>query len=185
MNDYKQQIAIVKAIRLAIPDIQHYASVSKRIIPAIQSRLHAIKTFGLTDYVVYLDTQKLPSLVWGQENIRYYIRVWGNGLLSCDAVSLQWYSNQFPEWQHGLQYALDVADMSDYQERMVAEQELIPQLEKINQHVRDMIMSARALIENLPVPTSATVRNDPLLWGQASHILQDKFPLLFKAYIDE
>lgn len=176
MSNYQQRIAIVKAIREVVPEFSHYQEVSKRIIPFIEKKLATIKKIGvldrITDYMVFLDIKKR-----GQGN-SYYLKVWGNGILLSDAVDLFWNDQDFPAWQQGLLHALDVADMSDYRERELAEQSLIGALQLLEDAIKDARHMARIFVETLPIPTSATVRKDST-WDQPSYKLRKKFPLLF------
>lgn len=177
---YDQKIAIVQAIRQAVPSFAHYQEVSKRILPFIQAELDAIKDeTRMTNYTTWMEMKKQS---WGSS---YTIKVWGNGLMSNEAVHIFWNDREFPQWQAGLHHALSVADMSDYKEREALEEDLIPALTELDQQVRDHIHAARMMVSSLPAPTSATVRGDSVLWNNASSKLRDKFPLLFKTYVEE
>jgi hypothetical protein len=177
---YDQKIAIVQAIRQAVPSFAHYQEINKRIIPFIQGELEAIKDeTRMTSYVVWMEVSKK---VWGNE---YNIKVWGNGLMSNEAVHIRWNDREFPQWQEGLHHAMSVADMSDYKEREALEEDLIPALTQLDQQVRDHIHAARTMVAALPVPTTATARADSVLWSSASGKLREQFPLLFKTYVEE
>lgn len=178
---YEQQIAIVKAIREAVPLFSHHQEISKRIIPFIQSKLATVKIFGETEYVVYMNVQK----GYTGSITDYTIQVWGNGLLRSDCITLQWNNKDFPEWEKGLSFALNIADMSDYQEREEAEQNLIPLLETLDRQVRELIKTAQLSVSSLPIPPSATVRAPGIFWQEASRKLSMRFPLLFNVSIND
>jgi hypothetical protein len=170
MTNYQQQIDIIKALRRAFEKFKHYKDFSNRARLYIQEELPANYTFSID----------VEHTQWG--TVQYKCRVWGNGILFNDSVYLSWsdtVDSQRRSWQEGFLSELDRADMSDYQERERDEERLLPQLEDLNAQVERSLALATKLIEGLPIPSSAKLRDKTFFWDKPSPALRKKFPALF------
>jgi hypothetical protein len=161
--DYSKQIEVVKALRGAFDKVKHHKEWSKRLL----------KTFkeALPGYALSMGVAEHGSL--------NTLRVWGNGLHyenDCVYVCFSIHENgKERSWQDGFMWALNRADHSDYAERQEQERALYPQLDDIAARIAELQNEAHAMIEDLPMPKSATIRGE-VHWKNASHALQAKYP---------
>lgn len=172
---YDEQITVVNAIRGAFEKFKHHKEFTNRVRPFLEE--------VLPEYTLSIDVDKVYS-----DCFRYAIKVWGKGIPYESCVYLRWsdlVNSKRQPWQEGLQFALNVADQRDYAERELHEKHLIPDLERLNAEVIDRIRAARILIETLPIPVAATVRNSQAHWSSPSSSLAKRFPVLFKTNIGE
>lgn len=170
---YESKIAVIDALRKAFESFKHLKEFNARAKPYIEKQLPGYSLH------LYVD-KSFGSTI-------YHLEVFGVDIEYANCIHLHWtdkVNNQVVGWQGGFLNALDIADMHDYQERQVQEQNLIPTLERLDAEVKERIRAARVLVESLPVPHSATIRAAPHFWTSASYELSDRFPVLFKSDID-
>ena len=158
---YQQQIAVVAGLRRAFAKFKHHATFTRRVKPTIEAELPG--------YTVSVDPDH-----YGLRTIR----VWGNGLpYENGSVYLCW--NGSKPWAAGMAEALEIADSSDYAERSEAEEDLKDKLDILHAEVERCRAAAKILIEQLPVPASATIRAERHFWDGPSSELGKTYPLLF------
>jgi hypothetical protein len=169
MTDYSREIAIINALRLAFEKFKHHQNFSNRMRPYL--------TEALPEYYFHINVDHTQ---WGAT--QYTLGVWGNGLHHSDRISLYWTisDNHHCTWQEGFLGELDRHDLSDQQEREQDEERLLPELEKLNTEVENCVERAQKLIEKLPIPKSAKLRNEQCFWDRPSSELQKRFPFLFR-----
>jgi len=156
----QQQIAVVLGLRRAFEKFRHHAQFTRRVKPFIVAELPG------TTVSVEPDHYGLRT-----------IRIWGNGLPYDNGVSLCW--NGSKPWAEGMAEALEIADSRDYAERVEAEESLKDKLDKLHAEVEKCRLAAAILIEQLPIPASATIRAESHFWDGPSSDLGKKYPLLF------
>jgi hypothetical protein len=156
----QQQIAVVLGLRRAFEQFKHHAAFTRRCKPFIEAELPG--------YTISVDPDH-----YGLRTIR----VWGNGLPYDNGVYLCWNSSK--PWAEGMSEALEIADSSDYAERSKDEEPLKAKLDALSAQVEAARAEAAALIEALPIPTSATIRKDHPTWSGPTSELSKAYPLLF------
>jgi len=160
-QSFQQQIAVVLGLRRAFEKFRHHATFTRRMKPIIE--------------------KELPGYTISVEPDHYglrTIRIWGNGLpYENGSVYLCW--NGSKPWAEGMAEALEIADVRDYAERVEAEESLKDKLDKLHAEVEKCRLAAAILIEQLPIPASATIRAESHFWDGPSSDLGKKYPLLF------
>ena len=160
-QSFKQQIAVVAALRRAFEKIRHHATFTRRVKPIIEAELPG--------YTVSVEPDH-----YGLRTVR----VWGNGLpYENGSVYLCW--NGSKPWAEGMAEAIEIADLRDYADRARAEEPLKAKLDALNACVEAARAEAEALIAALPVPTTATIRAAKHFWNSPSSELRKAYPLLF------
>ena len=166
--DYSERIAIVEALGRGFAKVKHHEKWTQRVKAAFAAELPG--------YTVYVFTHD-PGGFAG-------ISVWGKGIHYDDMVSLSWclprsWTTNPKTWQESFAYDLDRQNPSDSAERQAAEAMLCPKLDKLEEQIEALRAQASALIGALPVPKSATLRNESHFWNSPSHLLGEKYPNLF------
>lgn len=159
---YEKEIAVVDALRNAYEKFKHIPNFGKRVLPFLYE--------AIPGYNVTVSRKREHCTLMIDDGKGFSMRL----MWACR-------DNNLPvPWQIGFLRALDGADAHDFAEREQHEQALIPQLEKLDSEVQDRVRAARILIEQLPIPMSATVRNNQDYWSEPSRKLKEQFPLLFQ-----
>ena len=172
MNIYEQKIEIINAIRSAYENFKQHQKFTSRIRPY----LHDV----LPGYTIYLYTDSSGRGAFNTAT--HKIEIWGNGISHNDLVYLSWSdrdNGRDRTWQEGLLAELDRCDQSDYLERMKDEEKLWPTLNDLEVDVEGKIRQAKQLIEMLPIPKSAKLRDKQVYWDNPSMELRKRYPLLF------
>jgi len=164
--DYRQEIAIVQALRVGLDKVKHHERFTKRIKPALESALPGY-TVSVSDDGHFARVQ-----------------VWGNGLSYDDSVRLSWVTGPLAAgrkpWAEQMAEEIDRNDYSDYAERQVDEIALLPELDKVNAQIEALRAQAQAMIAALPKPAAVKLRTSDCHWSDASSALRDRYPLVFK-----
>jgi CRISPR/Cas system-associated endoribonuclease Cas2 len=113
--------------------------------------------------------------------------VWGNGISYDSGIFLCWNSDRIKRnWKQVIQEQIDIADSSDYLERLQQESAIEPSLTKLaakakqlEEELEKVRKEALDAIAHIPVPQCATVRKEPSFWERPSKELRQKFPELF------
>jgi hypothetical protein len=156
----QQRIDVVIGLHRAFTKFRHHTQFTRRVEPFIKAELPG--------YTVSVDPDH-----YGLRTIR----VWGNGLPYDNGVYLCWNSSK--PWAEGMAEALEIADSSDYAERSEAEEDLKGKLDTLHAEVERCRAAAKILIEQLPIPKSATIRAERHFWDGPSSELGKAYPLLF------
>jgi hypothetical protein len=168
------------AARRALDKIKHHANFGRggRFEKVFKQELSGF--FNVDKLCVFVSADK--------------IQVWGDGChydeRFCLLGGLGWESGwNAGTWQDKISAEIDRNDTADYQERRIQENHsdiqvsltewnkeavaLMKQLEKVRER-------SHRIIQNLPVPTAATLRKDNPCWSNPSTALTEQFPNLFK-----
>ena len=157
----QQQIAVVAGLRRAFEKFKRHTTFTRRVKPLIEAELPG--------YTVSVEPD--------HHGLRT-VRVWGNGLpYENGSAYLCWNSSK--PWAEGMAEALEIADPSDYAERAQDEELLKDKLDKLHAEVERCRAAATLLIEQLPIPASATIRADHPCWSGPTSELRKAYPLLF------
>jgi len=173
--DYSLYIPVLDGIKAALEKFKHYKEFTQRVKPFLEE--------ALPGYTVSVQVDKKLSL-----STSYHIGVWGKDIDYNHRVYLIWsdMSDSQPRpWLDGLLNALAVADPRDSLERQAEEAKHHSTFALINSEVEALIRKARSIVEAMPIPTCATVRNDHPCWKSASTKLRKEFPLLFDTDLPE
>ena len=168
MSDIEKRVEAIQGIRRAFDKVKHHAKLTKKFETAIKEELPAYSVSFSNDD-------------WGK------LTIWGNGLSYDNGVFLCWNSDRTKSnWQQVIQEQIDIADSSDYQERLQQESVIEPSLaelatkaKRLEEELQRVRSEALHAIAQIPVPKCATVRKEPSFWQRPSKELSDKFPELF------
>jgi hypothetical protein len=113
MSDIEKRVEAIQGIRRAFDKVKHHAKLTKKLETAIKEELPAYSVSFSNDD-------------WGK------LTVWGNGLSYDNGVFLCWNSDRTKsDWQQVIQEQIDIADSSDYQERLQQESVIEPNLAEL------------------------------------------------------
>lgn len=168
----QKHIQINAALRGAFEKFRHHQSFTGRARGFIKD--------ALPEYTVHVDA---GNDGFGSLN---EIGVWGPGLPYAQRFHIMFSTPQGSEtgvaprtWQEAFARELDRSDLSDHLERTADEERLLPELSTIEAKIRALTVEAHKLVANLPVPTAAVTRKEPLFWQTPSHELKKRFPFAF------
>lgn len=172
IRQIKREVLVIDAIRAALKRVEHYKEFGDRIRPALRVELAKLDT---GPWSIQLDTSRTTGLreliVWRAEFLEEEHK-----------IHLVWHASaegQGVGWLGAIRRRLDLLDRSDYLERAEQEALLHEKLAELSQGVDSLRQQARMLIEELPVPSKATVRRTSQYWKQPSSDLTKEFPNLF------
>ena len=162
--DYRKRIKIVDALRRVFEKVKHYQTFNGRIEKVIKSEL--------SGYTVSVD----------QRANLHNLSIWGKDIDYSQRFHICFHQSK--PWQEAFSEELDIADCSDYLERLDAEEQILAELIRLNSELLAIRSTAKELIETLPIPQCCVTRKKPQFWDRPSSALSDAFPALFKDYRD-
>ena len=163
LQEMKEKQALIEKIRLVFESAKRFKSYTQRILTVFKTQM--------PDHHFYFKNNHS----WGQVGLE----VWGQGVSYNNRVIIDWNEDKISVWQEGFLQGLERVSLSDSIERAEQEQELIPELERLENEAARIRNRAAELVRGLRVPESATLRNEAVYWERPSYELRKKFPLLF------
>jgi hypothetical protein len=164
VKDRSQASKVVAAIRRAMDKFRHHQAFTARVKPFIVAEVGE-------QYTVCVRSGNASTFALHE------IDVWGAGIEYNDRVHMSWSASK--PWLAGMETELARCDNSDYEERLRDEAALHEKLRAMEAQVKALREHAAKLVEELPIPKSATLRAEPVFWQGPSSELREMFPMLF------
>ncbi len=162
----QHRLKIVEGLRKGFEKCKHYTSFTKRNQKILQAEL--------PEYYVNFH----PTNFFNKLDIYNHDMGYSNSVVLYLKLSKPWTETFIEE--------VNRADPSDFIERLEQEEGLKCELAFIESRIstlKERILEAQEqalnLVKALPIPKSATTRNDPVHWNGPSGQLKELFPLCF------